>query len=164
MDGYVEIETPVSPDESNYIYVRPLGASQYFVGAHFGDDFDAWWELFHNASMRSSMKQKSPILYWLLFHGLETDFKYCALVKLPDTDDQQDKWWVASVVDNVDARTADEVLSPRSRKVIVKVAERVALLNAEMQKTRASPNLAAEVANRALPGVLGLLIKWWQQK
>jgi hypothetical protein len=65
MDGYVEIETPVSPEESNYIYVRPLGASQYFVGAHFGNDFDAWWELFHNASMRSAIKRTSPILYWL---------------------------------------------------------------------------------------------------
>jgi hypothetical protein len=95
---------------------------------------------------------------------LETDFKRCALVKLPDTDDRQYKWWVASVVDNVDARSADAVLSPKSRKVIVKVAERVVLLNAEMQKTKVPPSLAAEVANRALPGVLGLLIKWWQQK
>lgn len=120
--AYVELE--LARDEfSIHLYFIPKTEHSMFVVANLDHAFDGLETHLQDADMRTVIVETWPRFAQLLVNGMEDRYSQGALIRLEDADDGETKWFVASVLGNIDMSNLEEVFGDQGMRVAGKVME-----------------------------------------
>jgi hypothetical protein len=151
---YVEVETPLDTNTSSYFYLIPKTETSVFVATCWDDAFDKLLQ--GDEGDLEIVADTWPTLASLLSNGVQDKYRDCAMIRLSDLDDGDQKWFLASVAGNIKLDNADELLGDRTMEVAMKVVARTAELLNELQ-TR-SPSAWKQIGKFAAGVGIALLL------
>jgi len=133
---YVQVEIPAPEYPRNdlfltcYLIIRD--ANSVYVSACLKNKFDGFFDDYS----KSTLKNTWPTLYKLAKNGIDKKFSKGALNQLEDNDTGELKWFVLSVVGNIDFNNENLLLNPKINKAMDLVLFKSVKMLMEMESNR----------------------------
>jgi hypothetical protein len=150
--GYIEIEIPTDvPGSASVTYITLRSETSIWVCQNFGHTFTQLMKNFKESNtfvqdaLTKELRDSKPLLYRLLENEVYSNYSEAALAVLEDPDDASYKWFVATVVGNIDLEN-ESIFQPRTQAAIERVDNLSRLLAAEWRVPMNSSRLALRAA------------------
>lgn len=138
--GYIELEYQTNPYK--VVYLVPRSDTSVWVGQSFGDQFTPLARLFavnqdqdfHRAITRA-IPETWPMLSELLENGFAENYSAAALIVLTDPDDETGKWFLTSVLGNIDPNDPLDLFSSRTDAIVQRIDALSVALDTEWRTT-----------------------------
>lgn len=101
---YTQVEIPIDDDLSAYVYIMQRSDTTYYVGTCLDDMFDDF-----NADLIDVYNKAWPNFIQLLKNGINKKYAAGALIDLEDQDCGEDKWFLVTVVGNIQGDDTDKI-------------------------------------------------------
>ncbi|MEN6624263.1 MAG: hypothetical protein ABFD50_22290 [Smithella sp.] len=134
---YIEIEICIN-NSYLVLYYIPKGDHSFFVATCWERLFDDILENIDDNDYRDTIIHTWPTLAKLLFNGANDKYREGALIKLEDYDDGEPKWFVASVVGNIDIEDISDFVTGKSGEIAKLVIEKSLALYTELNNEKPS--------------------------
>lgn len=134
-NSYIELEFPVDETSACVVYIVPRSATSIFVASCWGHAFDAIVKGL-DKQMADVIKTTWPLLAALLANGIKDKYSDGALIILEDFDDSENKWFVATTVDNLPLKKPEAIFGERTTTAIQLVFEKSMGLLKELSENK----------------------------
>ena len=136
-DSYVELNLKIDKTDSYFVfYLIPHTENSVFVVSCWDDTFDNIIENSDDESCLENLFDTCPLIATLLSNGIKDKCSDGALIKLKDYDNGDNKWFLASIAENIKFDNINTILCDRTIETINLVKEESMLLLSELHKKK----------------------------
>ena len=152
-NSYIELIWTIETGCYIKIYLVPRSEHSIFVLACYDNAFDTILENIDDEDYSSTVRDTWPLLTQLLINGGNDRYSEGALIRAEDSDTGDTKWFLATVVGNIDL---DEMICDRTLEAAKRIIALAGDLHHEMEHK--SPSTFKAIAKGIGIGVLAAIL------